>query len=265
MSAMRVGGGRNSAVAASTSAATSASAPRRQNPHRSSLPPPPPPPQLVPFTHRCGIHVRWYRPWIYGVGAVAATSYAVARRCRRSALHLLDQEYTQDGLVVFQDVCTKEVASAPIGKRKPSCRCRNSRRPRSSKLANASRKNESPASAGVLFCRLRAFPGKTCPGLDPGGHRASRPQSVDALIYVIGTRSRPKGCFEARKLAPRVVRNEEEQPRQQRTGAERLRPINSFAPFPKEGNRGRERALSRTESDPGADRGERSDADQAAR
>ena len=66
------------------------------------------------FNHRCGIHVRWQRPWIYGVGAVATTSYAVAPavapRCT-----CLTKEYTQDGLVVFQDVCTKEVASAPIG------------------------------------------------------------------------------------------------------------------------------------------------------
>ena len=35
---------------------------------------------------------------------------AAAPRCT-----CLTKEYTQDGLVVFQDVCTKEVASAPIG------------------------------------------------------------------------------------------------------------------------------------------------------
>jgi len=52
---------------------------------------------------------------IYGA-PVVATSYAVAPvaaaapRCT-----CLTKEYTQDGLVVFQDVCTKEVASAPIG------------------------------------------------------------------------------------------------------------------------------------------------------
>jgi hypothetical protein len=72
------------------------------------------------LTHRCGPHfVRWHRPWVYGVGAVAATTYAVApptvvastpRPCT-----CLTKEYTPDNLVVFQDVCTKEVASAPIG------------------------------------------------------------------------------------------------------------------------------------------------------
>jgi len=68
------------------------------------------------FNHRCGIHVRWYRPWIYGVGAVAATSYAVAPTVAAAPrCTCLTKEYTQDGLVVFQDVCTKEVASAPIG------------------------------------------------------------------------------------------------------------------------------------------------------
>ena len=65
--------------------------------------------------HHCRIHVRWPRPVIYGA-PVVATSYAVAPvaaaapRCT-----CLTKEYTQDGLVVFQDVCTKEVASAPIG------------------------------------------------------------------------------------------------------------------------------------------------------
>ena len=74
-------------------------------------------PNWCRLTHRCGPHiVRWHRPWIYGVGAVAATTYAVtpavaaAPRCT-----CLTKEYTPDNLVVFQDVCTKEVASAPIG------------------------------------------------------------------------------------------------------------------------------------------------------
>ena len=66
--------------------------------------------------HHCRIHVRWPRPLIYGAPVVAATTYAVAPvaaaapRCT-----CLTKEYTQDGLVVFQDVCTKEVASAPVG------------------------------------------------------------------------------------------------------------------------------------------------------
>jgi len=59
----------------------------------------------------------WHRPWTYGVGAVAATSYAVAPTTVGAAPRCtcLTKEYTQDGLVVFQDVCTKEVASAPVG------------------------------------------------------------------------------------------------------------------------------------------------------
>jgi hypothetical protein len=73
-------------------------------------------PDWCRFSGRCHIHVRWHRPWIYGTGVVA-TSYAVApvvaaapRPCT-----CLTKEYTPDNLVVFKDVCTKEVASAPIG------------------------------------------------------------------------------------------------------------------------------------------------------
>jgi hypothetical protein len=67
--------------------------------------------------HGCGIHVRWHRPFIYGVGAVAATSYAVAPAVGAAAptCTCLTKQYTPDNLVVFQDVCTKEVASAPVG------------------------------------------------------------------------------------------------------------------------------------------------------
>jgi hypothetical protein len=65
---------------------------------------------------RCGIHVRWHRP-IYTAPVAAVATYtsttpvaAVAGRCT-----CLTKEYTQDNLVVFQDVCTKEFASAPVG------------------------------------------------------------------------------------------------------------------------------------------------------
>jgi hypothetical protein len=77
---------------------------------------PHPRPHWCAWTHRCHIHVRWPRPLIYGVGAVA-TSYAVAPAVAAPAARCacLTKEYTQDGLVVFKDVCTKEVASAPIG------------------------------------------------------------------------------------------------------------------------------------------------------
>jgi hypothetical protein len=72
-------------------------------------------PNWCRLTHRCGPHlVRWHKPWIYGA---VATTYAVApavavapRPCT-----CLTKEYTPDNLVVFTDVCTKEVASAPIG------------------------------------------------------------------------------------------------------------------------------------------------------
>jgi hypothetical protein len=74
-------------------------------------------PNWCRLTHRCGPHiVRWHRPWIYGVGAVA-TTYAVtpAVAVAPRPCTCLTKEYTPDNLVVFQDVCTKEVASAPIG------------------------------------------------------------------------------------------------------------------------------------------------------
>lgn len=74
-------------------------------------------PNWCRWSGRCHIHVRWHRPWLYTAPVAAlATTYAVAPtavaapRCT-----CLSKEYTQDGLVVFKDVCTKEVASAPIG------------------------------------------------------------------------------------------------------------------------------------------------------
>jgi hypothetical protein len=57
--------------------------------------------------------VRWHRPVIYGVAPVIARSYAVAPAPRPCTC--LTKQYTADNLVVFTDVCTKEVASAPIG------------------------------------------------------------------------------------------------------------------------------------------------------
>jgi hypothetical protein len=78
-------------------------------------------PHLRPnWCHRyhahCRIHVRWPRPLLYAA-PVVATTYAVAPLAAAPAPRCtcLTKEYTQDGLVVFQDVCTKEVASAPIG------------------------------------------------------------------------------------------------------------------------------------------------------
>ena len=72
-------------------------------------------PNWCRFNGRCHIHVRWHRPWIYGTGLVA-TSYAVAPAIATAKpCTCLTKEYTPDNLVVFKDVCTKEVASAPIG------------------------------------------------------------------------------------------------------------------------------------------------------
>jgi len=68
------------------------------------------------FPWRCKVGVRWPRPIIVGAPVVAATTYAVApavavaRPC-----NCLTKEYTPDNLVVFKDLCTKEVASAPVG------------------------------------------------------------------------------------------------------------------------------------------------------
>jgi hypothetical protein len=64
----------------------------------------------------CRVHVRWPRPLLY-TAPVVATTYAVAPLAAAPAPRCtcLTKEYTQDGLVVFKDVCTKEVASAPIG------------------------------------------------------------------------------------------------------------------------------------------------------
>jgi hypothetical protein len=65
------------------------------------------------YSH-CRVHVRWPRPVYVGAPVIAATSYAVAPAVARPCT-CLTKEYTPDNLVVFKDVCTKEVASAPIG------------------------------------------------------------------------------------------------------------------------------------------------------
>ena len=71
-------------------------------------------PNWCRYNGRCHIHVRWHRPWIYGTGLVA-TSYAVAPIATAKPCTCLTKEYTPDNLVVFKDLCTKEVASAPAG------------------------------------------------------------------------------------------------------------------------------------------------------
>ena len=72
-------------------------------------------PNWCRFHGRCGIHVRWHRPLIY-TGGLVATSYAVAPTVAiAKPCTCLTKEYTPDNLVVFKDLCTKEVASAPAG------------------------------------------------------------------------------------------------------------------------------------------------------
>ena len=67
------------------------------------------------FCGRWGWHYRWCgwsRPWIYPVvtGGVA-TTYAAAPTYNRCTC--LTKEYTQEGAVVFKDVCTQEIAMNP--------------------------------------------------------------------------------------------------------------------------------------------------------
>jgi hypothetical protein len=65
------------------------------------------------WRHRCGVFVRWHRPLVYGAVASYAVAPAVAAAPRPCTC--LTKEYTPENLVVFKDVCTKEVASAPQG------------------------------------------------------------------------------------------------------------------------------------------------------
>jgi hypothetical protein len=70
------------------------------------------------FPWRCKVGVRWPRPWVVPVATagLVATSYAVAPAVATAKpCTCLTKEYTPDNLVVFKDLCTKEVASAPAG------------------------------------------------------------------------------------------------------------------------------------------------------
>jgi hypothetical protein len=87
------------------------------NPHKPNRP------HWHPRFPRPHWHVRWNRSWGYGVGvataAVAAPVYAAAPTYAAPAAPrpctCLTKEYTPDNLVVFKDLCTKEMAGAPIG------------------------------------------------------------------------------------------------------------------------------------------------------
>ena len=66
---------------------------------------------VVAATRREMAEARGWRTLQCGVGPIeAAAAVAAAPSCT-----CLKKEYTPDNLVVFSDVCTKEVASAPIG------------------------------------------------------------------------------------------------------------------------------------------------------
>ena len=71
------------------------------------------------FPWRCKVGVHWPRPWVVPVATagLVATSYAVAPAVAAAPrpCTCLTKEYTPDNLVVFKDLCTKEVASAPAG------------------------------------------------------------------------------------------------------------------------------------------------------
>jgi hypothetical protein len=70
--------------------------------------------------HRWGYN-HWHRPFIgggYVVGpSYVAPTYAAApiQQPAAATCTCLRKDYTQDGQVVFQDICTKEVAAAPAG------------------------------------------------------------------------------------------------------------------------------------------------------
>lgn len=61
--------------------------------------------------HGHGYHYA-YRPYVYGVGAAAVAAPYAAKIAPKSCL---TKEYTADNLVVFKDLCTKEVVAAPVG------------------------------------------------------------------------------------------------------------------------------------------------------
>ena len=67
------------------------------------------------FPWRCNVRVGWPRPIIYGAPVIAAAATYAAPVAAAPRCSCLTKQYTPEGLVVFQDVCTKEVASAPQG------------------------------------------------------------------------------------------------------------------------------------------------------
>ena len=65
-----------------------------------------------------GSHHRWYwrdGRWFYGDYGVDGGYVDPAPVATPGPCTCLTKTYTQDGLVVFADVCTKEAASAPVG------------------------------------------------------------------------------------------------------------------------------------------------------
>jgi len=75
-------------------------------------------PIFVPhWRHHRHWHVRWHRPWIYGVGtaAIAAPAYAAVAPSSAKPCTCLTKEYAADNVVIFKDLCTKEQAAAQLG------------------------------------------------------------------------------------------------------------------------------------------------------
>ena len=111
-------------------------------------------------------HVRWQRPYVYGVGtvAVAAPTYAApayAAVARPAApCTCLSKEYTQDNVVVFKDRCTNEAAAAPMGQQQSEAQPGNAEQVPNSKTGSAVQDVENSGHApgfSSLGCSNRLY------------------------------------------------------------------------------------------------------------
>jgi len=106
---------------------------------------------LTAAEHPCALA----SPLIYAAPVVAASSYAVAPSYAAAPAPRCTclTKNTPDGLVVFQDVCTKEAASAPVVTRR---RNSGSGAAVEALIRSSQPQHETPAPAGVsLFCASR--------------------------------------------------------------------------------------------------------------
>ena len=130
---------------------------RRHPPSHSSSAPDLRPHWCHRFPWRCNVHVRWPRPVVVrSRRRVVATTYAVAPAVAAAPrpCTCLTKEYTPDNLVVFKDLCTKEVASAPAGNTQVQLQLprAGAGSARSSKLAQLRCKREPRLRPGFFFC-----------------------------------------------------------------------------------------------------------------